>query len=126
MTADDDSVTPVDSAIETMTGDAARKLALSFPEAVEQETWGIPTFRVRDRIFMTMGDDGRWVVVKATHEAQAALVGSEPDVYSIPPYFGRHGWVGVALERIERGDLADLVAEAWRATAPRALVRDQS
>ena len=37
-----------------MDGDKARRLALSFPEAVEKETWGHPTFRVRDKMFMGM------------------------------------------------------------------------
>ena len=67
-----------------MSGDEARALALSFPETEERETWGHPTFRVRDKMFMTMDADANVVTVKATHEAQAALVGSEPQTFSIP------------------------------------------
>ena len=104
-------------------GEAARRLALSLPEAVEKETWGHPTFRVRDRMFMTMDDDGRRVTVKATPEAQAALVGSEPETFSIPAYVGRHGWVAVALDSVDPQELAELVEDAWRMTAPKRLVR---
>ena len=59
-----------------MDSDHARRLALSFPEAVEKETWDHPTFRVRDKMFMAMAGDGTSATVKATREAQAALVGS--------------------------------------------------
>jgi hypothetical protein len=106
-----------------MDGEAARRLALSFPEAVEKETWDHPTFRVRDRMFMAMAADGRSVTVKATREAQAALVGSEPETFSIPAYVGHHGWVAVALHRVDPDELAELVEEAWRMTAPKRLVR---
>jgi hypothetical protein len=103
--------------------EAARRLALSFPEAEERETWGHPTFRVRGKMFMTMATDGTSATVKATREAQAALVGSEPETFSVPAYVGQHGWVGIALDRVDPEELAELVEEAWRMTAPKRLVR---
>jgi hypothetical protein len=106
-----------------MNGDAARRLALSFPEAEERETWGHPTFRVRDKMFMALAADGRSASVKATREAQAALVGSEPDTFSIPAYVGVHGWVGIALERVDAQEMAELVEDAWRLTARKRAVR---
>jgi hypothetical protein len=106
-----------------MDGDAVRRLALSFPEAEERETWGHPTFRVRDKMFMALAADGRSASVKAPREAQAALVGSEPETFSIPAYVGVHGWVGVALDRVDPEELAELVEDAWRMTAPKRLVR---
>jgi hypothetical protein len=105
-----------------MDGEGARALALSFPEAVEKETWGHPTFRVRDKMFMAMAADGTSATVKATKEAQAALVGSEPETFSIPAYVGQHGWVAIALARVDGGELAELVEDAWRMTAPKRLV----
>ena len=43
-----------------------RRVALSFPEAVERETWGQATFRVRERIFAMMDEAGASVRVKAS------------------------------------------------------------
>ncbi len=40
--------------VQRVSGDDARRLALSLPEAEERETWGHPTFRVRDKMFMAM------------------------------------------------------------------------
>jgi hypothetical protein len=104
-------------------GEAARRLALSFPETEERETWGHPTFRVRHKMFMTMATDGTSATVKASREAQAALVGSEPETFSIPAYVGQHGWVGIVLDRVDPEELAELIEDAWRMTAPKRLVR---
>ena len=106
-----------------MDGEAARGLALSFPEAEEKETWGHPTFRVRGKMFATMSAEDAAATVKATKEAQAALVGSEPETFSVPAYVGQHGWVGIRLERVDAEEAIELLDEAWRATAPKRVVR---
>jgi hypothetical protein len=105
------------------TGDDFRAIALALPEAEERETWGHPTFRVRDKLFATLATDGSSASVKATKEAQAALVGSEPDVFSIPAYVGQHGWVGVVLQRVDPEELRELITEAWVMAAPKRLAR---
>ncbi len=103
--------------------DLARRIALAFPEAVEKETWGHPTFRVRDKMFMGMNTEGTTATVKATREAQAALVGSEPETFSIPAYVGQHGWVAIDLARVDDEELAELIEDAWRTTAPKRVVK---
>ena len=99
-----------------------RRVALSFPEAVERETWGQATFRVRERIFAMMDEAGEAVSVKASKEAQAALVGSEPETFAIARYVGRHGWVRVDLARVDPEEMAELLEDGWRATAPKRVV----
>jgi hypothetical protein len=105
-----------------MTGEEFRHAALSFPEAVEKETWGHPTFRVRDKMFATMSAEGDSASVKASREAQAALVGSEPETFSVPAYVGQHGWVAIRLDRVDADEAVELLDEAWRATAPKRVV----
>lgn len=106
------------------TGSDFRTLALSLPEASERETWGHPTFRVRDRMFAILAVDGRSASLKATKEAQAALIGSDPGIFHMPSYVGVHGWVGVDLGRVDPEELRELVTEAWLMTAPKRLTRD--
>jgi hypothetical protein len=105
-----------------VTGNEFRKTALSLPEAEERETWGHPTFRVRDKLFATLSDDGQFASVKASREEQAALVASDPATFSVPAYVGRHGWVGVELATVDPEELRELLVEAWRKTAPKRLV----
>ena len=105
------------------TGDDVRAIALGLPEAAEQETWGHPTFRVRSRMFGTLAADGSTATVKATRPEQAALVQGDPDTFFVPQYVGVHGWVGFHVARVDARELAELVTEAWRMTAPKRLVR---
>lgn len=105
-----------------MSGEELRALMLALPEAEERETWGHPTFRVRDKMFAAMSPDGRTAGLKATLDVQAALVSAEPEVYSVPAYVGRHGWVDVVIERADPDELRDLAIEAWRRTAPKRVI----
>ena len=100
-----------------------RRTALSFPEAEEVETWGEATFRVRSKMFCILGSDGRRASVKATPESQTELIAAEPDVYGVAPYVGRHGWVVIDVARADAGEVAELLEDAWRLTAPKTVVR---
>lgn len=104
-----------------MTPDEVRALALVLPEAEERETWGEATFRVRDKIFLMMGPSGESASVKALAFDQAALVDRDPATFSVAPYTGRFGWVLVQLARVDAAEMADLIREAWRRTAPKRL-----
>jgi hypothetical protein len=106
-----------------MSADEVRRLVSELPETEERETWGHPTFRVRDKMFAGMAEDGSRMSVKADRAAQAALVGSEPETFFVPDYVGHHGWVGIVLDRVDPEELRELITEAWRRTAPKRLVR---
>ena len=105
-----------------ITADELRQAVRSLPEAEERETWGHPTFRVRDRMFAAMSDDGQQASVKATRQEQAALVSAAPETFGIPAYVGRHGWVSIQLATVDPAELRELIVEAWRQTAPKRLV----
>ena len=105
-----------------ITADELRRVVLSLPEAEERETWGHPTFRVRDKMFAALSDDGRLASVKATRQEQAALIAAAPETFGVPAYVGRHGWVSIQLATVDPTELGELVVEAWRQTAPRRLV----
>lgn len=106
-----------------MRAESVRKLALRLPEAVEQETWGTPTFRIRKRIFVMLSDQGREAWVKTTHDEQRALVAMDPETFFMPPYVGPSGWVGVKIRTVDPTEMRELVTEAWRLTAPVRVVR---
>jgi hypothetical protein len=100
-----------------------RAAALSLPDAVEKEAWGHPTFRVRNKMFATMAPDGSTASVKSTLDEQRALTQMDPDTFSIPAYVGKHGWIGIQLDRVDPDELRELVTEAWRMTATKRAVK---
>lgn len=104
--------------------DNLRALCMALPEAEERETWEIPTFRVRDKIFaMAHPDKGRPSVwMKAPRGTQALLTEAAPDRFFSPPYVGHKGWIGVWLDVDPDWDeMRALVERSWRMTAPKRL-----
>ncbi|MFB3738205.1 MAG: MmcQ/YjbR family DNA-binding protein [Candidatus Velamenicoccus archaeovorus] len=99
-----------------------RKLCLAMPDSEERETWDTATFRVRNKIFVMFSDGEREAWIKSTTDEQHALVAMDPDAFFVPPYVGPSGWIGVRIAKADRAEVADLVTEAWRLTAPKRLV----
>jgi len=101
-----------------------REICLAFPEATEQETWGHPTFRVRDKIFAACGsgEERLSMTCKAPSGAQEVLIATDPKRFFRPAYVGHRGWVGVRLDLpVDWDQIADLVEESYRMTAPKRL-----
>ena len=105
-----------------MTFDQFRRLCLAMPETEERETWGEATFRVRDRIFAMGSSEGGFVSVKASLDDQAGLLEMDPRTFSVSAYTGRFGWVRVRLRGVGAELAQQLVANAWRRSAPRRLL----
>jgi hypothetical protein len=105
-----------------------RRLALSLPEASEAAHMGHPDFRVRNKIFASLGTpDGEWGTVKLTPEQQGVLVEAEPAMFRpAAGAWGRRGWTQVRLSAVDGTTLSSALAMAWRNTAPRGLVAAQS
>ena len=107
-----------------------RKLCLAFPEAHEQEAWGAPTFRVRNKLFAMFasptnhhgaGRPSAWI--KAARENQQLLVRATPDRFFVPPYVGPNGWIGVWLDHSpDWTEVRDLLEDGYRRTAPKRLL----
>jgi hypothetical protein len=107
-----------------MRASTVRAFALGLPEAEERETWETATFRVHSKIFAMFSDREHHVWIKSTMDEQVALTQMEPDTYFVPPYVGSKGWIGVVVKTADRGEVEDLLTEAWRMTAPKRLVRN--
>ena len=113
-----------------MTGDEVRALCLSLPEATEKETWGDdenpghPTFRVKDKIFVIMADDGSGGSIKTSTEEQTALLTSFPGAAKYAAYTGRYGWVNLDFAGIPDEVLRETIEGAWARTAPKKLAAE--
>jgi len=99
-----------------------RRLALSFPEAVELPHWGNPSYRVGKRIFATLGEYEGQAVLKIPVDEQEVLLEAMPDVFVVNAW-SKQGWLGVRLEAIEADLFEDLLERAWRSVAPKRAIR---
>lgn len=110
-----------------------RGICLALPEVTEKLSHGTPTFFVR-KTFVQVWPDGHHDVqwphlwAAAPPGLQEALIERDPQVYFRPPYVGHRGWVGMRLDRLDRGggadwdDVEELCEVAYRTVAPARLV----
>lgn len=101
------------------------ELVDQLPEVTRADNGRYWRIAVRDRTFGYLWEPTRTVGLKQTIAEQLALVAERPDIFEIQFTAGGFGWVVVKLEGVERDELAELTFEAWRLTAPVALVDDR-
>jgi hypothetical protein len=113
--------------------DRVRAICLALPDAYEKTSHGRPTFHVRRGksfvMFMdNLHNDGRLAIwCNASDGAQDVLVGSRPERFFVPPYVGHRGWIGMRLEGdVEWDEVAAVIEDAWRQSAPKRLVASTS
>lgn len=95
-----------------------RRMALSFPETAESAHMDHPDFRVRGKIFATLGyPNKQWGMVKLTLKDQYILMRAEPKVF-VPAKgaWGRQGATCVLLKAVKKATLGKALLAAWRAT----------
>jgi len=107
-----------------MTAQEFRDLALGLPEASEGAHMGHPDFRVRGKIFATLGPDETWGMAKLTPEQQALFVRTEPDVFQpVNGAWGRRGCTCIRLAEATEPAVRQALVAAWRNTAPKRLAQ---
>ena len=99
-----------------------RELALSLPEAVERDHHGMACYRVRGKIFATVPDDEHLRIMVDEGEIRAC-VAEDPAAFAEFWWGSRLACVVVDLSRAQPDQVGELLADAWRRKAPRALVR---
>ncbi len=103
-----------------------RRICLSMPESSEKETWGHPTFRVREAMFATCGShpgpaggEVQVMTMKAAEGEQESLL-AEGHPFFYPNYVGGRGWIGLIVDRdTDWVEVAELVEDSFRQIAPK-------
>jgi hypothetical protein len=101
-----------------------RRIALSFPEAVEGAHMGHADFRVGGRIFATLGHPSdQFAVVMLTPSDQDLLVRDHPDSFApVKGGWGASGSTTVTLAKARVRPTTAALEAAWRKRAPKRVV----
>ena len=97
-----------------------RKIALRFPETVEQEHFGNPSFRVHGRIFATVPDVVHLNVMIDPYDVDA-VVRAEPDSCEELLWGKEVRGVRVSLSKASPAVVEELLRSAWKRKAPKRL-----
>ena len=99
--------------------DDVRRIALSFPDTVEKQRWGHPTFDVAGRMFITVPDDQTSFAVRCPRLEREELIAAEPEKFWVPPHEAGSNWVRARLAALEDADeLYDILLDSWQQVAP--------
>ena len=110
-----------------MTTNEFRKLALSFPEAIESAHMHHPDFRVGGKIFATLGyPDEDSAMVKLSADEQNEFVRTSPGVFTrVKGAWGRQGATNIYLPAATIKIVREALTAAWRNTAPKRLSKNR-
>src|ERR1700709_1293819 len=94
--------------------DDVRELALALPETIEKPSYGTPGFRVRDKLFARIREEGVLVIWCESLEEKDFLIEGDPEKFFTTPHYDGYTNVLVRLKAVDREELAELLAESAR------------
>ncbi len=101
-----------------------RELALSYPEAHEEFPWGERVVKVRNKVFVFLGQDGPELALSIKLPESGLLALNLPFVSPSGYGLGKSGWVTARFAPDENAPLEVLgkwIDESYRAVAPKKL-----
>ena len=102
-----------------------RAAALALPATTEKPSYGTPGFRVKDKLFARIREEGDVLALWCSDvDEKAALIASEPDKFFTTPHYDGYAMVLVRFAAIDRDELGELLTESWRLRAPKRLLAE--
>lgn len=97
----------------------ARKLALSFEEAIELPHFELSSFRVNKKIFATMDEKNKRVCLMLSKTDQSVFCSyNNAVIYPVPNNWGLQGATYVELKTVPKGLFKDALTVAYCTKAP--------
>ena len=83
-----------------VTEDDVRRIALSLPSTTEKPSYGTPGFRVKDRLFARIREEGDILVLWVeSEEEKQAMIATDPTKFFTTPHYDGHPMVLVRFAR---------------------------
>ena len=108
-----------------VTVDEVRALAVTLPRSSEVLVRGRLKFRIGQIVYLAFSRDGETMGFAFPKEWREALVGAEPEKFSLPDESDmRFNWAHVRLAAIDADEMRDLVEGAWAMVVPKSVAAD--
>src|SRR3954471_4425508 len=99
--------------------DDVRRICLSLPDTVQKTAWGIPTFRVAGKMFITLPEEETSIAVRCPKAERDELVLAEPEKFWVAEHEAYSAWVRARLSALDDTDeLRAILTDSWRQAAP--------
>jgi hypothetical protein len=105
-----------------VTADDVRRIGLALPRTYEFFTGGRYKLKVRQIVYAAFSKDEADMGFGYPKDARDGLVESDPETFFLPPSSDlRYQWVCAHLDRLDQGEMRELVTDAWRMCTPKML-----
>lgn len=102
--------------------EAARQMALSFPETDEHPHFDRQAFQVKKKIFATLSEKDKTVNLKLTLVDQSVFCSLNKNIiYPVPGGWGRMGYTTAQLSKVKKSMFKDALTTAYCTVAPKKL-----
>lgn len=100
----------------------ARKFCMQMPEAEEHPHFIKAGFKVKKKLFATLDEQNKKLVVKFTEAEQYAFSAFDNTIiYSVGGAWGKQGWTMIDLKRVPKETFRDAVVTSYKNVAPKKL-----
>ncbi len=100
-----------------------RELILALPSVEEGTSYGTPGFKVKGKLIARLKEDGETIVVRINYVLRSSLIEGKPDTFFITDHYAAYPWMLISLKLVSAKDLAFLLEQAWKLSAPNKLVK---
>jgi hypothetical protein len=101
-----------------------RRIALSFPGAREESSYGQPAFKIEKKFFTRLrAEDDSLVWIVDSIDERDHLIEMDPKTYFITDHYKSYPSVLVRIARIDAAMLKKMLERRWRAIAPKKLLK---
>ena len=99
-----------------------KKIALSFPGAVESTSYGSPSFKIEKKFFTRLrSEDDSLVWIVDSIDERDSLMEMDPRTYFITDHYKNYPSVLVRISQIDKTMLRRMLERRWRAVASKKL-----
>ena len=107
-----------------VTAETVRRIMRTLPGVEEGPCYGTPGFRVRKKFLARLRDHDEVLVVKCGFDERDFRLRIDPGTFFTTDHYRDYPTVLVRLDRVDAGDLADLLEQSWRQLAPKRLIAE--
>lgn len=101
-----------------------RNYIMKLPESVEVEHWGKSSFRIKNKIFAVIQEDGVTLTIKTSAEEREIYTQLEPQIFRVPETFSKLNYMHVNTKMINPEEAKLLLLRAWKSVAPKKLIKE--
>lgn len=100
-----------------------QKYLLALPDSEEGDHWGKRSYRIKNKIFAIIQNDGVTLTIKTMGEDRSIYTSMDPKTFSIPEAYSNLSYMHVNLHTVNIDELKGLIYKAWKSVAPKKLVK---